>query len=172
MTETRAKPVANIADAQLNDFGNGEAFVARLAQIGPQIGARALGVMLTVVPPGKRAFPFHAHYANEEMFFILEGAGEYRIGDERHRVRAGDILAAPAGDAATAHQIINTSDAELRYLAFSTKIQPEAVEYPDSEKFLVIAGMDASGHPGSAKLRFLGRAEASLDYYDGETGKT
>ena len=166
------KPVVNINDVDLNDFGNGAAFAAKLGQIGGLIGAKALGVMLTVVPPGKRAFPFHAHYANEEMFFILEGTGQYRIGDTRHDVRAGDILAAPAGDASTAHQIINTGETEMRYLAFSTKLQPEAVEYPDSGKFGVAAGMDETGHPATARLRFLGRMDATLDYWDGETGET
>ncbi|MHA1523967.1 MAG: cupin domain-containing protein [Alphaproteobacteria bacterium] len=170
---TKAKnPVVNIADVELTDFSNGEAFVAKLAQIGGQIGAKALGVMLTVVPAGKRAFPFHAHYANEEMFFILEGTGEYRIGDTRYKVKAGDILAAPAGDASTAHHIINTGKTEMRYLAFSTTNQPEAVEYPDSGKFLVVAGMDETRHPRSAKLSFLGRSETSLKYWDGETGET
>ena len=40
----------------------------------------ALHYNLTAVPPGKRAFPFHNHRVNEEMFFILEGTGEVRIG--------------------------------------------------------------------------------------------
>lgn len=171
MSDDTIKPVLNIDEVELSDFGNGSAFAARLAQIGGRIGARDLGVMLTVVPPGKRAFPFHAHYANEEMFFILDGTGEYRIGEARHQVRAGDVLAAPAGDATTAHQIINTGNQELRYLAFSTRRQPEAVEYPDSGKYLVIAGMDETGHPGSARLRVVGRAETTLDYWDGETGE-
>ena len=33
-----------------------------------------------------------------------------------------------------AHQIINTGSTELRYLAVSTMVYPEAVEYPDSAK--------------------------------------
>lgn len=30
---------------------------------------------------------------NEEMFFVLEGNGELRVGDATHPVRAGDIIA-------------------------------------------------------------------------------
>jgi uncharacterized cupin superfamily protein len=36
---------------------------------------RAIGANLTRVPPGKAAFAFHQHHANEEYFFILSGTG-------------------------------------------------------------------------------------------------
>jgi uncharacterized cupin superfamily protein len=131
------------------------------------VGAQKLGCSLTVVPPGRRAFPFHSHRANEEMFFILEGRGEVRIGAERHAIRSGDVIACPPGGAETAHQIINTGTAELRYLAISTKLTPEIAEYPDSQKFGVLAEFPGEG--GAPQFfRYLGRANGSLDYYDGE----
>lgn len=126
--------------------------------IGSQIGAQKLGYNITVVPSGKRAFPFHNHYANEEMFFILEGEGEVRMGTEQHPIKKGDFIASPAGTGVEhAHQIINTSDAELKYLAVSTKISPELAEYPDSGKFGVLA----------ENFRFVGNAKDSLDYWEG-----
>jgi uncharacterized cupin superfamily protein len=33
-----------------------------------KIGAQKLGYNITVLPPGKRAFPFHSHRVSEEMF--------------------------------------------------------------------------------------------------------
>ena len=162
------KPVVNVADVPLMDFGNGDGFVAKLGRIGPIIGAEQLGCSLTVVPPGKKAFPFHAHHANEEMAFILAGSGELRLGDARHPLRAGDVVSMPAGGADKAHQIRNTGKEELRYLCWSTMRQPEAVEYPDSGKFAVTAGMPPGGGPRDAKLRVIGRPSASLDYWDGE----
>ena len=106
---------------------------AAVAPIAPLVGARRLGYNLTVVPPGKAAFPFHNHYGNEEMFFILAGQGELRYGRERHPLRAGDIVACPPGGPDSAHQIRNTSaDAELRYLAVSTTRSPDMFHYPDS----------------------------------------
>ena len=98
-----------------------ERFDARVGQIGPQIGAKKLGYNLTAVPPGKRAYPFHSHRVQEEMFYVIEGSGEVRIGAERFPIRAGDIIACPTGGPETAHQIINTGKSELRYLAVSTK---------------------------------------------------
>jgi len=158
------KEIINIADAALGPVGNGARFRAEFASLGAGIGARKLGVSLCVVPPGSRAFPRHAHHVNEEMMFILEGEGTYHRGSESAPVRAGDLIAAPPGDASTAHQIENTSEAPLRYLTFSTKLEPEVVEYPDSGKF----GVSSYAGGDRPALRFLGRREASLDYWDGE----
>ena len=98
------------------------------APIGPLIGAQKLGCSLVVVPPGKKAWPYHLQYANEEMFVILEGEGTLRHDGERYPIRAGDVIASPVGKP---HQILNTSDAELRYLAISTMIEPDIAEYPE-----------------------------------------
>lgn len=162
------KPVINIADAQLRDGGDGKQFVAKLGRIGPLVGAKNLGCQLHVVPAGKKAFPRHAHHANEEMFFVLSGEGSYRLGGETFSIRAGDVIGAPAGDAATAHQIVNTGAAELRYLAFSTRLDPDVVEYPDSNKFSIASMVPTDGGPASAKLFHIARREGSLDYFDGE----
>ena len=167
MADAMTKPVINIDDLEFVDFGHGDGFAAKLGRIGGLIGARQLGCMLTVVEPGKKAFPFHVHHANEEMFFILAGNGEYRYGEETYPIRASDMLAAPAGGPEAAHQIVNTGDETLKYLAFSTKNQPEVVEYPDSDKFGV-SSQSTDGTPFTARIRYIGRPETSLDYWDGE----
>jgi uncharacterized cupin superfamily protein len=102
------------------------------------------------------------------MFLILEGSGELRYGDARHPLRAGDIIACPPGGPETAHQIINTGDIELRYLAVGTNEAPDICEYPDSGKYLVFDDSlrDADGRP--REFRVLGRQQDSLDYWDGE----
>jgi uncharacterized cupin superfamily protein len=168
MSSRKAAPVVNLDDVPLMDFGNGAGFAAKLGRIGPIVGAEQLGCSLTVVPPGKKAFPFHSHYANEEMALILSGTGELRLGEARYPLRAGDIVAMPAGGPEKAHQIINTGSEELRYLCLSTMRQPEAVEYPDSGKFAVTAQVPPGGGPRDARLRVIGRAGSTLDYWDGE----
>ena len=162
------KPIVNIADVPLRDGGNGEQFVAKLGRIGGVIGARKLGCQLHVVPAGKKAFPRHAHHANEEMFFIVSGEGTYRLGDEIFPIRQGDVISAPAGDASSAHQIVNTSGGELRYLAFSTRLDPEVVEYPDSGKFAVASLVGPAGGLMAAKFTHIGRRDQRVDYFDGE----
>ena len=75
-----AKPVINLADVPLHDTGNGEGFAAKIGSFGELIGSTGIGCMLHVVEPGKKAFPFHAHHQIHELFIIIEGEGEYRLG--------------------------------------------------------------------------------------------
>lgn len=161
------KSVINISDPDLMEFGSPKGkFKARLGRMGPALGLEKLGVNVTIVEPGKRAFPFHVHHAIEEMFFIIEGEGEYRFGAETHPVKPGDLLSAPCGGPERAHQIVNTGDAALKYLAISTMENMDVVEYPDSGKFLAFSSDDDS--PQTARVRYIGRQETSLGYYDGE----
>jgi uncharacterized cupin superfamily protein len=102
------------------------------------------------------------------MFLVLEGEGEVRIGDQRHPIKKGDLIACPPGGPETAHQIRNTGSSEMRVLAVSTKLSPEVVDYPDSGKFGVLE-VQAPGPDGAPKMfRYLGRAGDSLGYWDGE----
>jgi len=169
MTElAETNPVMNLADVPLTDWQHGEKFTAKIGSFARTIGAQQLGCMLTVVPPGKAAFPYHVHHANEEMFLILAGTGEYRFGGRTYPIRAGDVLSAPAGGAELAHQIVNTGGEEMRYLGISTMLSPEAVEYPDSGKFAIWSRPHPSGDRAKLGLRFIGRREMSINYWDGE----
>lgn len=164
-------PVLNIEDARRAPFapaGGSELFAAELASMGAAIGACQLGCTLTVVEPGKRAFPFHNHHGNEEMFVVFRGTGEVRIGGETHPIRSGDVIACPAGGSETAHQIVNSGDEPLTYLAISTKKSPEVVEYPDSGKFAAHA-LGKGTNFATADVRYVGRTENSLNYWEGET---
>lgn len=164
MSET--KPVMNVADVPLRENTHGDAFAAKIGSFGRMIGSTGIGCMLHVVEPGKKAFPFHNHHGIHELFVILEGEGTYRFGEESYPVKAGDVLAAPTGGPETAHQIINTGDKTLKYLGISTSAATEVVEYPDSNKFAVTSRYDwATGKGG---VRYIGRQENSLDYWDGE----
>jgi uncharacterized cupin superfamily protein len=147
--------------------GGSETFGATVAPVGKAVGLSKLGAMLTTVEPGKRAFPFHAHHANDEMFVILEGSGEVRIGETTHAIKAGDVVGCPAGTAEGAHQIVNTGDAPLRYLGVSTMIDPEVVEYPDSGK-LAVMSIGPGNDFMSARVRHVFRREDGRDYWEGE----
>lgn len=147
--------VVNLDDLKLEHFAKGEAFETRGARIAPLLGAKDLGYSYDVVPPGKRACPFHSHRAEEEMFFILRGSGTLRYGAETRRIRAGDVICCPTGGPETAHQIVNDSDAELAYLSISTMCPVEVCEYPDSKKI----GASAPG------LRHMTRADHGVDYW-------
>ena len=163
-------PVLNVEDAPAIPTRPPEGstrFGATVAPMGAAIGSGGLGAMYTVVEPGKRAFPFHNHLGNDEMFVIMEGTGTYRYGEAEYPVRAGDVCAAPRGGPETAHQLINTGDSALKYLSISTLDDPDVVEYPDSGKFAAIAIAPGADFR-EAHIRFVGRKETSGDYWEGE----
>jgi uncharacterized cupin superfamily protein len=168
MSEAPVKPVINIADVPLRDTSHGDGFEAKVGSFGRTIGSTGIGVMLHVVPPGKKAFPFHAHHQTHELFVILEGEGTYRFGAETYPIKANDVVAAPTGGAEVAHQIVNTGTVPLKYLGISANPGGvgDVVEYPDSGKFAVSSRYDRA--TGKSGLRYIGRQETTLDYWDGE----
>jgi uncharacterized cupin superfamily protein len=170
------KPVINIADVELKPRpagfaptgGAAERYEARMGMVGNVLGARKLGYNITAVPPGKRAFPPHNHQINEEMFFVLEGTGEVRIGEITYPIRQGDIVACLAGGKEMAHVVTNTGNVELKYLAISTKMSPEICEYPETGKYTVFSEtpVGPDGKPGI--FRSIGREAQDADYWEGE----
>ncbi len=171
-------PILNIDSVEFQPWGHGvsipgageasERYQARIAFIGVPLGAKKLGYNVTVLPPGKSAFPFHSHSVNEEMFFVLEGEGEIRIGDARHAIRQGDVIACPCGGPETAHQITNTSQADLKFLAVSTKISPEIAEYPNTGRYGILAEMPPGKDGKPRMLRVVVREGETLEYWRGE----
>jgi Uncharacterized conserved protein, contains double-stranded beta-helix domain len=160
-------PILNLDEVPLEPWRHGEHFQARLGAIGRRIGARKLGYRLVVLPPGKAAWPFHAHYVNEEMFLVLEGRGRLRLGDETYPLRAGDIIAVPPGPG-TPHQIFNDSDADLKYLCVSTMEEPDIVEMPDSGKIGILAGSPPGGNKAQRTLTLYLPKTSAVDYWEGE----
>jgi uncharacterized cupin superfamily protein len=146
--------------APLYDGGRSAAVIGRRT---PGAAASKLGASIDIVPPGKRSCPYHFHYAQEEMFVILEGSGMLRVAGEMIPIGAGDVIAIPPGPEYP-HQIINTSGAPLKYLSISTQKRPEVCEYPDSNKYLLMTG-DQRGIVAGGRMH---RADTDLDYWDGE----
>ncbi len=64
------------------------------------------------LPAGGRTAP-HRHVRTEEIYFILEGCGQMRVGAEMADVAVGDAVAIPPG---ASHQIVNTGGGVLRFL--------------------------------------------------------
>ena len=157
------KPIINLQDLELQRHDNGP-FQAQVGDIGAKIGAKKLGYNLTIVPPGKKAWPMHNHHVNEEMFLILEGTGLLRFGEQEFELKKHDVIAAPPGKRQVAHQIVNTGQVDLKYISLSTMENFDACEYPDSNKISVMVGEDWN----DMQLRHITKAEQAIDYWDGE----
>jgi len=141
------KPVINLEDLELQPEEDGPD-PKRYGVICARIGAQKLGYNLSIVPPGKRANPFHNHRINEEMFLILAGEGILRFGSQEYPVRKHDVIACPPGARDVAHQLRNTGDTDLEFLALSTKEGHEICEFPDVNQVKV-----SVGDYGSIELR-------------------
>jgi uncharacterized cupin superfamily protein len=159
-----SEAIVNIDALPLESGSVGTRFGASKAAVGKPLGLKGVGANLYVVPPGRSAVPFHRHHTSDELFVVLSGSGEYRIGDRRLPFRAGDCLGAPAGG--DAHQIFNTGTEPLRYLAISNNTTADVVEYVDSGRIRVDVG--ASGfHEYDATFGQGGKL-TPFDYWEGE----
>lgn len=157
-----ARLIRNFNESELEHQVRAPLYDTLCARLAPGTAAQKLGASIDIVAPGMRSCPYHFHYAQEEMFVILEGSGTLRVAGEMLPVRAGDVLFIPPGPEYP-HQLLNTSDAPLKYLSISTRETPEVCEYPDSGKFLAMA-QASNGH----RFDVMQRPEADLDYWDGE----
>lgn len=163
------KPILNLDELEFSrESRHGDKFEAKMAPISPRLGAKKLGYNVTAVAPGKCAFPFHNHHANEEMFFILSGEGKLRFGEAEYPVRQGDIIACPPGGPDKAHQLVNTGSTELRYLAVSTTIDTDIFQYPDSGKFGAVGGRLPGTRPHEATFSGFFPEKGRVDYWEGE----
>jgi uncharacterized cupin superfamily protein len=161
-TELAHRLIRNFNDIKLRHASLEPKYECSHARLTEGTVAKKLGAGVNVVPPGKRACPYHLHHAQEEMFIILEGTGTLRVAGEMLPVKVGDVIVIPPGRDYP-HQLINTSAETLKYLAIGTTDEPEICEYPDSGKYLAEVGV-ATEHP----FGVVGRTSTQVDYWEGE----
>lgn len=173
MADQQHPNIIRTAEMEWTATEQGDRFGCRSKRLGQAAGSEQIGCSLFEVEPGKRAFPYHAHSANEEAIYVLRGTGTLRFGrtdteEEQLQVTAGDYIVLPAS-LNHPHQLINSGTETLAYLCFSTLRYPEVVLYPDSKK----VGMMLLNHPTSwPAMRGRGfkllKDGESLGYYEGE----
>jgi uncharacterized cupin superfamily protein len=155
--QLRSQLIRNFLEIPREHFERAPRYDSRFGSVSAGTVARKLGCGVDTVAPGQQSCPYHFHHVQEEMFIVLEGSGTLRVADELLPIKAGDVIFVPCGPDYP-HHILNTSDAELKYLSISTQERPEVCEYPDSNKIGIFA-------KGSA---FVQRRDKGLDYWDGE----
>ncbi len=105
--------------------------------------------------PGQYSSLYHSHRHAEELFLILSGTATLRTPEGLKAVEAGDLLFFEAGDSG-AHQLHNAGEEPCIYLDVRTFLGQDVVDYPDSNRVLLVPSME----------RF--RKEAATDLFDGE----
>jgi uncharacterized cupin superfamily protein len=154
--------IRNIHAVPLNHFVREPLYEAECANISNGTAAKKLGASFDILAPGKRVCPYHLHHAQEELFVVIEGSGTLRVAGEMLPIKAGDVIFIPAGPEYP-HQIINSSEATLKYLSISTMEEPEICEYPDSGKFMAEGSMDRE-----QPFEVIANLGSNLGYWDGE----
>jgi len=66
--------------------------------------------------PGQEQSP-HTHDGQDKVYYVLEGKGLFKVGDEERELGAGEIALAPAGQS---HGVANRSQQRLVTLVFVT----------------------------------------------------
>jgi uncharacterized cupin superfamily protein len=157
-----ARLIRNFNEVALHHERRDPLYESHAARLSVDTAAQKLGASVDIVAPGKRSCPYHFHYAQEEMFVILDGQGTLRVAGERLPVHTGDVIFIPPGPDYP-HQLINTSDAPLKYLSISTRETPEVCVYPDSAKYQSMVTIN-----GARAFMAVQRDATSVDYWDGE----
>jgi uncharacterized cupin superfamily protein len=137
--------MANIYEPEFDVERDEPPYTWRRARLGRAAGAQRLGASLFRVPPGATTFPLHAHLHNEELLVVVSGAPTLRTLDGERTLRAGDVIAFPAGHAG-AHELRNDSADDVSLLIVSTMVAPEVNLFPDSGELWVrdyVPGTDA-----------------------------
>jgi len=121
--------------------------------LGSAGGSHRTGLKHVRSDPGKLICVPHCHSAEEELFVVVEGDGTCELGEEPFPVRAGSVIARPAGTG-VAHAI-RAGDGGISVLAYGTREPNDICYYPRSGKIYFCG------------LGVIGRLE-QLDYWEGE----
>lgn len=158
--------VTNLEEVPWEAFGR-TPFRGERRRLAKRVGAERLGYSLYRLHPGQRPFPFHFHHVNEELFVVRTGYGQLRVKEGTREIGPGDIVACPPGPQG-AHGFLNDRDAPLVYFALSTMIEPEVLEYPDSDKSHVLVGAPPGGDPRHRSVDLVVRRIDAVEREEGE----
>jgi uncharacterized cupin superfamily protein len=154
--------VANIYRPVFEEGERPEGFRSRRARIGYELGSELIGCSLWELPPGQAAYPYHFHYADEELVIVIRGRPTLRTPGGPRELEEGEALRFPLGEEG-AHQIFNRSDETVTFLAVSSHGRPDIVVRPDSNTLSVGERL-----PRGGGLRAVFRREDAVDYFEGE----
>ena len=153
-------PRANVFEVDCGyDEADPAGYRSAVADIGLQVGGRALAVKVFELPTGQAVCPYHYEY-EEEWLLVVVGAVSLRTPEGHEELERGEVVCFPPGPAG-AHKVTNRGEAIARIMMFSSAREPAVAVYPDSDKIGV--------WPGNADDEvMLKRADGKADYWDGE----
>jgi uncharacterized cupin superfamily protein len=156
----------NLFEPEFDAGSDRNGFAYRRARLGRQADGERLGASLYELPTGQAAYPYPWHSAKEELLFVIAGTPSLRTPAGWRDLEPGEVVAFNTGDGG-AHQLVNRSDAPVRFLMISEMNAPEVCVYPDSNK--VMAMQRAPGSIGDEEaIAAWFRLGDEVDYWQGE----
>src|SRR4051794_37024965 len=95
--------------------------------LGSAVGCDRVGLRRIRISPGKQSTPVHAHFGEEEIFYVLRGSGYSFQEDGVYAIGEGDAVLHPHGGAA--HTVVAGDDG-IDVLAFGDDLRHEVVRFP------------------------------------------
>ncbi len=99
-----------------------------------------LNVSMTVLHPGKET-QGHEHEGVDEVYIVVDGKGEFQMGDKKFPIRAGDIMLIKGG---VFHKAFNYSKDELVLLCVFEKYKGRGKKGKSTEQLLEEAEASSS----------------------------
>jgi uncharacterized cupin superfamily protein len=129
----------NIYKPEFEDGERPEGFKSKRARLGYELATELIGCSVWEVPPRQAAYPYHYHYADEELLIVLEGEPSLRTSEGTRTEKA------------------------VALLAVSSHGRPDVIVYPDGNKIGVGERL-----PEGGGLRAFFKREDAVDYFEGE----
>jgi uncharacterized cupin superfamily protein len=149
--------ITNIADLEAVERV-GATVGRRVRYPGQAAGSARTGIRHAEVFPGKFNAPPHCHSAEDEIFVVLEGDGAVLLwekdGVSEHDVRAGSVVARPAGTGVP--HAFRAGAGGMTLLMYGTRDPNDVCYYPRSGKVFFTG------------LGLVTRVGEQLDYWEGE----
>lgn len=145
--EPDPRPPTIVAESEVEPFrlDMGRSHASGRA-LGRAAGARDIALNRADVDPGAEAAPPHCHSHEEELFVVLDGDGVLLLGsgEEEHPVRAGSVVARPAGTG-VAHAF-RAGEQGMSLLMFGDRHPGDMTYYPRSGK-VALRGLGITFRP-------------------------
>jgi uncharacterized cupin superfamily protein len=100
------------------------------APIGRILGLENVAINYEILAPGDRSSWPHAHSAEEEFIFILEGTPDMWINGEIYPLKNGDCIGLPPGTN-HAHTLLNNSNSMVKAIVVGqAHVETDKIYYP------------------------------------------
>jgi uncharacterized cupin superfamily protein len=99
-------------------------------------GLTKYGVVLTRIAPGGQSSHRHAHSAQDEFIWVLEGEAILHS-DEGEQILTPGMCVGFAAGSGNAHRFLNRSDKDVLLLVVGDRSEGDVVTYPDVDLHLI-----------------------------------